>query len=191
MKNVILFDHRGAWGSQGSYLYSNCLEDIKHLAIYLTEPSISEKLRIDPENLVLIGRSLGGGIALIAGSQIPEVKKIVAISSVNYGDLMKNYTSIDELKRFKSYMVEQIMMNHNIEDFLIELLENKTNYNIVAYKKELEEKEILFIENTSNNKEWNNSISNAEIYTINSDHNYTSHRNVMIKKILNWLQAYD
>ena len=30
-KNVILFNHRGAWGSQGLYSYTNCLEDIQEI----------------------------------------------------------------------------------------------------------------------------------------------------------------
>ena len=123
--NTILFDHRGAWGSQGKYLYSNCLKDVVHVIDHLTEPEISENLRIDTSNFILIGRSLGAGVALISGSRIPKVKKIIGISNVNYGDLMQEYSQVSELIHFSRYMKKQIMMNHDINDFLEELILNK------------------------------------------------------------------
>lgn len=112
-KNVIHFNHRGAWGSQGQYNYSNCLEDIEKVIEYFSAAPIAKKLKIDIDRSTLLGRSFGGGIALIKGSQIPSVKKIIAISSVNYGAIMNKYESLDELGGFKKYMKKQIMISTN------------------------------------------------------------------------------
>lgn len=185
--NVLLFDHRGAWGSQGEYLYSNCLEDVEYVIKYLVQPEISDNLRIDTNNFILIGRSLGGGVALIAGSQISRVKKIIGISNVNYGDLMQKHSDIAGLKNYSNYMQKQVMMNHNIDKFLTELIEHKREFNIVNYSEELSKKEVLLIEDSNKNDRWIKELKNHEIRYIDSDHNFTSGRKKMIHEIVQWL----
>jgi len=186
--NVILFDHRGAWGSQGIYLYSNCLKDIEIIINYLKEPHVSEQLRIDKNRFILIGRSLGGGIALISGSQIDNVKKIIGISNVNYGELMQKHNNISELKSYAKYMKKQIMINHDINEFLEELIANKKAFNIANYSKELSRKEVLLIEDSHKNMKWTNELKESEIRYLISDHNFSTQRNQMINEIINWLK---
>ena len=186
--NVIMFDHRGAWGSQGDYLYSNCLEDIELIIKYLSSPAISKELRIDTSSFTLIGRSLGGGVALISGSQLPQVKKVIGISNVNYGALMQSYETISELKGFKRYMKKQIMMNHDIQKFLIELLENKEEYNISNYSEQLSSKAVLLLEDTHKNDDWIELLDSPDIYYLDSDHNFINQREEMIDKIIAWLK---
>lgn len=185
--NVILFDHRGAWGSQGKYSYLNCLEDINEIIQNFSEPSISNELRINSQKFTLIGRSFGGGVALISGSQNNQVKKIIAISSVNYGQIMESYKTLKELSSFKNYMKKQIMINHDIEKFLQEMLDNKTEFNITNYKLDLSHKQILIIENTDKNDAWINQLDNIEYRNFISDHNYTSQRKEMINEITKWI----
>jgi len=186
--NVIFFDHRGAWGSQGEYLYSNCLEDVEYIIGFLTQPETSENLKIDINKFTLIGRSLGSGVALIAGSKISRVNKIIGISNVNYGDLMKDKSNLNQLKNYSNYMKKQIMMNHNINHFLNELIEFKNEFNIVNYSDKLATKELLLIENTHKNDVWISQLKNPEVRYINSDHNFTSERKIMIEEILNWIK---
>jgi len=186
--NAILFNHRGAWGSQGKYLYSNCLEDIEYLINYLAEPNVSENLRIDINNFVLIGRSLGGGVALISGCQINRVKKIIGISNVNYGELMQNYSDVNELNNYSKYMKKQIMMNHNINEFLEELIENKAKYSIANYSEELSKKKVLLLEDSRKNDKWIEDLINYEIQYLISDHNFTDQRNNLINYVISWLR---
>lgn len=186
-KNVILFNHRGAWGSQGVYSYSNCLADIQEVIRYLSQDEVSSRLRIKKDAYTLIGRSLGGGVALITGSQIPSVKNIIAISSVNYGSIMTKYTSINQLGSYKKYMQRQIMMNHDIDSFLQELLDNKKEYNIVKYAEELGTKSVLFIEDSNQNKDWILQVPNAKYVVMDSDHNFVNEREELSSTILNWL----
>ena len=187
--NVILFNHRGAWGSQGEYLYSNCLEDVEYLINFLIEPETSEKLRIDTNNFTLIGRSLGSGVALIAGSKIHRVKKIVGISNVNYGELMKNKSDLSELKGYSNYMEKQIMMNHDVNKFLNELIEFKNEYNVLSHFEKLSTKEILLLENSDKNDDWIRQLNNPDVRHISSDHNFTSERKFMIEEILRWIKT--
>jgi pimeloyl-ACP methyl ester carboxylesterase len=187
-KNAILFRHRGAWGSQGTYTYSNCLEDIHKLVEYFSRAEIAKELRIDPNNFTLLGRSFGGGIALITGAQINAVKKIIALSSANYGSRMEKFNSLEELSAYKKYMQKQIMINTDIDAFLQELLDNKIAYNIVNYSEPLSKKMVLIIEDSKRNEHWINQLEKKEYVLLESDHNFVEERTKMIDLIVNWLE---
>lgn len=190
-KNVIHFNHRGAWGSQGEYTYSNCLVDIENLIAYLSQEQVSQELKIDTNNFSLLGRSYGGGIALISGSLLPQVKKIIAISTVNYGNLMRRYDTLDELSGFKKYMQKQIMINHDIDAFLQELLDRKEDFDILTYADQLKEKKVLLIEDSTKNDKWIKQIKNSEFVVLESDHNFIDQRKTLQELIIQWLQKGD
>ncbi len=185
--NVIHFNHRGAWGSQGQYMYSNCLEDIDEVIKYIQQVNISKKLRIVTEEITLIGRSYGGGISLIQGSKNESVKRIIAISSVNYGTVMERYNELKELSGFKKYMKKQIMINTNIDAFLQEMLDNKEKFNIVTYQNLLKSKKVLIVEDSNKNDKWTSKLSSAEIIKLESGHNFINKRIEMTNIIVDWL----
>jgi len=186
-RNVILFNHRGAWGSQGVYSYFNCLEDVEFLVNYFSKEEISAELRVDQDSFILLGRSFGGGIAIISGGKIDAVKKIIAISSVNYGSVMKKYSRLDELSGFKNYMKKQIMMNHDIDYFLQELLDRKNEIDLANYNEDIENKNVLLIEDSSKNQDWINQLEHAESVILESDHNFIDKRIELTNLIVEWL----
>jgi len=188
-KNVIHFNHRGAWGSQGQYTYSSCLEDIDKVIEYLTQTSVAKELRIDTSQITLIGRSYGGGVALIQGSQNQYVKKIIAISSVNYGAIMNNYDNLTELGGFKKYMKKQVMINTDIDVFLQEMLDKKEAFNILAFAKFLKNKQVLILEDSDKNDKWTSQLTNAEIVKFESGHNFIDKRIEMIDLIVDWINS--
>jgi pimeloyl-ACP methyl ester carboxylesterase len=127
-KNVIFFSYRGAWGSQGTYSYSNCLEDIAYVLDYFSDSAICKKMHIDTTRFILIGHSLGGGLALIKGANDSRVKKIITLSAFNFGYNLKEVTSVDSLQGFQNYIRSSFMLNCNPKEFLQEILDHKTEY---------------------------------------------------------------
>ena len=57
--NVIYFDYRGSWGSQGKFGFENAVEDVVNVVDFCEKNQ--DKLQIDPSNIVLFGHSMGGG----------------------------------------------------------------------------------------------------------------------------------
>lgn len=55
---VATVHHRGAWGSEGSYLISNCVEDVINVYRHVWEPAFCQKYRIHPNAIFLIGHSM-------------------------------------------------------------------------------------------------------------------------------------
>lgn len=188
-RNVIHFNYRGSWGSGGDFLYSNSLEDVDEVIKYLSNAGNSKRLRIDTNAFVLLGRSYGGGIALIQGSKNERVKKIIAVSSMNAGADTHPIQDVSKLLRWKKYLNKQVMLNVNPDIFLQEVWDNKKKYNVVTYKNQLKRKKVLLIEDTQNNQKWISILENIDHKMIESDHNFISNRIELTNALIEWLNT--
>ena len=77
---VIHVNHRGAWGSEGNYLFSNLKDDAIAIAKWAHNPAIAEQYDIDSENIFLVGHSMGGMTVLNAARELPFVRGVAAIA---------------------------------------------------------------------------------------------------------------
>jgi pimeloyl-ACP methyl ester carboxylesterase len=78
--NVLAMHYRGAWGSQGNFSFTHCMEDVSTMLAYVTQPANVTKFHIDTHHLVVIGHSMGGFLTIAALAQHPEVKAGVVIT---------------------------------------------------------------------------------------------------------------
>ena len=86
--NVIYFDYRGSWGSQGKFSFKNCVEDVVNVVSFCTK--YQDSLKIDTSNIVLFGHSMGGWVCIKALQEIPTIKKGFALSTWNIGNDYRN-----------------------------------------------------------------------------------------------------
>src|SRR5580698_884748 len=78
--NVLAMHYRGAWGSQGAFSFTHCMEDVGTMLSYITQPANVTKFHIDTHHLVVIGHSMGGFMTVAALAQHPEFKAGVVIT---------------------------------------------------------------------------------------------------------------
>ncbi len=188
--NAIYFNYRGSWGSQGEYLYSNCLNDVKFLIEHLSQPKLADSLRINTNEFTLIGHSLGGGLALLQGATNNKVKKIIAVSAFNVGYSLRNDDSLESVQDIKSFLDELFMLNCNSEEFLLEWIDHKSQYNALTYREQLKNKSTLVIDELDRNHSWPGLLGDAiEYRIIPSDHDYSDKREELIGTIINWLRS--
>jgi len=83
--NVAFFHYRGAWGSGGRFSFGHVLEDVAAVVRRLRDPATATAHRIDPARIALVGHSMGGFAALVAGAEIPEVECVVSLAGANLG----------------------------------------------------------------------------------------------------------
>lgn len=82
--NVMVFHYRGAWGSEGDFRFTHVLEDVETAIHYLQDNETSQLYNIDTDNIIVIGHSMGGWVALhLAGRGL--VKRVASIAGVNLG----------------------------------------------------------------------------------------------------------
>ncbi len=82
---VIHMNHRGAWGSEGNYLFTNLKDDLIAIAKYAHNPAIAEQYDIDPENIFLVGHSMGGQSVLNAAKELPFLRGVAALAAYDIG----------------------------------------------------------------------------------------------------------
>ena len=181
-RNVIYFNYRGSWGSQGEFMYSNCLEDATKVIDFFSTPENSEKYKIKLNSFILFGHSLGGGIALLKGARDKRVKKIVVCSPNPIGTL-----SQELMDWVYNYIKTAFMLNINPDKFYNELIVNKNSYNPLIYKNELSQKDVLIFDEDLRNKEWVDQLDNVEYLIWETDHSFSDKRLELIEKVNDWI----
>lgn len=82
---VIHMNHRGAWGSDGEYLFTNLKDDLIAITKWAHNPAIADQYDIDTENIFLVGHSMGGQTVLNAAKDLPFIKGVVAMAAYDVG----------------------------------------------------------------------------------------------------------
>ena len=96
---VVIPHHRGAWGSRGKYLVSNCVQDAVGLIRHVRSPEFRTKYRVDPDAVFLIGHSMGGNTVLNAAVETPGVRGVVMLAPCDIGTLFRSMSK-DEMRKF-------------------------------------------------------------------------------------------
>ncbi len=83
--NALVFQYRGAWGSDGDYSRSHVLEDVAAALQWLRTPAVADSYRVNRRRLVLVGHSMGGFAALYTAAADSEVRAVAALAPADLG----------------------------------------------------------------------------------------------------------
>ena len=92
---VIHMNHRGAWGSEGNYLFTNLKDDLIAIAKWAHNPAIADQYNIDTENIFLVGHSMGGQTVLNAAKDLDFIKGVVAMAAYDIGAAFRYHMEKD------------------------------------------------------------------------------------------------
>lgn len=189
--NVIYFNYRGSWGSQGKFSFKNCVEDVVNVVGFCKK--YQDSLQIDTSNIVLFGHSMGGWVCLKALQELPSVKKGFALSTWDiYGEL-KNIKSEQEIiTKVKEEGGEIFVLNTPAKAIYETVVKDTKYFNLSNDAKALSNKQIIMLDEHSNNKEIADIIkSSNEAYfdyeVWHTDHPFTNKRISLINKVLEFL----
>ncbi|MGV6831889.1 MAG: alpha/beta hydrolase family protein [bacterium] len=103
MKQPIDFPDLEAFGQNN---YSKELDDLDDIINYFTNPSFEYADQIDVNDIVLIGHSRGGGIAIIKASEDSRITKLITWASVS--SFGKRTSTTGDLEQWKKDGVKYI-----------------------------------------------------------------------------------
>jgi pimeloyl-ACP methyl ester carboxylesterase len=192
--NVIYFNYRGSWGSQGKFSFKNCVEDVVNVVAFCNK--YQDSLKIDTSNIVLFGHSMGGWVCLKALQELPTIKKGFALSSWNIGDDYKNVSTEKEmlsLANDPNTGGKYFVLNSSLKNLYTPVIRNQTYFNLVNDGKSLADKQIIMIDEHQRNnqladkiKETNKSYFDYNVWQ--TDHSFTNKRASLINKVLDFLE---
>ena len=186
--NVIYFNYRGSWGSQGEFSFKHCVEDVVNVVAFCKK--YADSLQIDSSRIALFGHSMGGWVCLKALQQLPDVKKGVAVSAWNIFEVTTNNQVLaTREKKADEYFV---LNKKSGKDLFKPVLENPEYYNLTNTAEALSQKQILMLEEYQRNpsvadaiKKRNKAFFEYDVWQ--TDHSFTNKRVALIKKVLAFL----
>ena len=187
--NVIYFNYRGSWGSQGEFSFKHCVEDVVNVVAFCKK--YADSLQIDPSRIALFGHSMGGWVCLKALQQLPDVKKGVAVSAWNIFEVTTNNQVLaTREKKAEEYFV---LNKKSGKDLFKPVLENPEYYNLTNTAEALSQKQIIMLEEYQRNPSVADAIKNKnkaffEYEVWQTDHSFTNKRVALIKKVLAFLE---
>ena len=192
--NVIYFDYRGSWGSQGKFSFNNCVEDVVNVVAFCNK--YQDSLKIDTSNIVLFGHSMGGWVCLKALQELPTVKKGFALSTWDIAKDFKNVSNEKEMLRIATdpnIAGKYFVLNTSLKDLYTPVIQNQTYFNLLNEGKSLADKQIIMIDEHEKNqqladkiKESNQSYFDYSVWQ--TDHSFTNKRVSLINKVLAFLE---
>ena len=151
---VLIPHHRGAWGSQGKYSVSNCVQDAAGLVKYVKSPEFQKKYHTDPDAVFLIGHSMGGNTVLNAAAGVPGVRGIVMLAPCDIGTMYRQMPK----EKMKVFMVEnglEVLRTDGFEAVYADLGRHAEQYAFPNAAKKLKNVHLFLVTG-----EWDTCISN-------------------------------
>jgi pimeloyl-ACP methyl ester carboxylesterase len=191
--NVIYFDYRGSWGSEGQFSFANCVKDVVNVVAFCKK--YCDSLRIDTSNIVLFGHSMGGWICLKALTQLPGVTKGFALSTWDiYSDFKDIHTKAGLNAKIKNPDTgpAYFVLNTPVQQIFQPVVDNPSYYNLRNDTAALANKQIIMLDEHNGNKELadvlgesNHNYFDYEVWQ--TDHPFTNKRISLINKALAFL----
>lgn len=188
--NVIYFNYRGSWGSEGNFSFANCVQDVVNVVSFCKK--FTDSLQIDTSNIVLFGHSMGGWVCLKALEQLPSIKKGFALSAWNIGE---DFTGLKSEKDFEERIKaadEYFVLNTSPKEIFAPVYKNPATYNLINDGAALANKQIIMLDEHNLNMGAANAIQKEnkayfDYEVWQTDHPFTNKRISLINKVLDFL----
>lgn len=202
--NVLIFHYRGSWGSQGSYSFNNCIEDVSSALDFLSVKESSDLYRVDPQRIVIIGHSMGGFYALMGAINNPSINSVASIAGVNMGDFLRaNRDNQPVFDTFLDFFKNGLppLRGTSADKLLQESLTNAEKWNLLDHVNSLANRSLLLIGGSLDtvvpvsihhkplvDALTNKNATDLTSIVIDADHGFTDKRIALTRIILKWLE---
>jgi len=145
--NVVFFHYRGAWGSEGEFSIINAEQDVQNVLQYITDDNNAQKLRIDIDQVSIVGHSMGGHMAVAGLIDNPNVKCAISYDGANMGANKSGiFDDPETSKMWKEYSDSLFMLEGWSGDKAIEeAKQHGTALDLLQRIKKVNARPILFI----------------------------------------------
>jgi alpha/beta superfamily hydrolase len=202
--NVLTFNYRGTFQSEGYFSFSNAVADTGAALRFIQEPHNRETYQINPEKIILGGWSFGGAIAPAGAVQNPAFTRMFMISGRNFGQEARKIANEPVYARQVAQNLESLRAPQgpvNFQDDLIpDLVANQDALDHEKLAPLLNDCHILLVGGWKDDVTpieahtivfyralINNGAANVRIEAVPDDHEFSQSKEQIVQLILNWL----
>lgn len=185
--NVVYFDYRGSWGSQGKFSFKNCVADVVNVVAWCK--SNAAKFKIDTGKMALFGHSMGGFVCLKALTYLPGIKKGFALSSWDVYADVNRFKGKDAVKEMAKASGDYFVLNASQQEIFTPVLKDPDYFNLNKAAKALSKKQIIMLDEhhlnkalADNIKAQNKAYFDYQVWV--TDHPFTNKRVSLMNKVL-------
>jgi len=197
---VIHMNHRGAWGSEGNYLFTNLKDDLIAVTKWAHNPAIADRYNIDTENIFLVGHSMGGQTVINAAKALTFIKGVAALAAYDIGAAF-DY----KLEKELFLMIEtegQCLKMSSVADVYENASDNRQALSVVENAERLTNHNVLLVEARYDTiappdkmlKPLANYLSKlggkVAYETIQSNHSFVGQRMKLARIVGTWIEAH-
>jgi len=155
--NVLLFNYRGLWGSEGEFSLGNSVRDLFNAMDLLTSEPMLTKYKIDTAQIYVGGFSFGSSAALVGAMYDERINKIIGTGLCDHSyfgrQMMDPYSQI---RPFVEHTMEVLFLPNGIikqdkDIFIKDLTDNIYKYDFVAQADKFTDKELYFFTGLNDN----------------------------------------
>jgi pimeloyl-ACP methyl ester carboxylesterase len=199
--DVLYFNYRGSWGSQGTFSFANAQEDVQSAVAFVRTPDVALRLRIDPTRVALVGHSMGGWLAFLGAAADPSIKCVGGIEAIDMTYIRGERTPSRRTdSAFIAYADTLTApggpLRASSDSLLASLHRNAEAWTLPHHAAELSGRTILLLDNNRNpgHARFAASLRQArathfteEVW--NTDHTFSDRRIALAHRVVDWLRS--
>ena len=148
--NVLTFNYRGMYESEGTFGLQNTLEDIHAAFTWLHQERIIRQFQLSTSDLVLGGISYGGGMGIAYAAKHPEVRRVFSIAGTDHGEFAREYMRNSDFAQTFGTWFDELKFPAGPVNFegrvtIDELTQNPDPYDLKLGAPSLADRDILLI----------------------------------------------
>lgn len=191
--NAVTFNYRGAWGSPGSFRFSQNLEDADAVLAFLRNPANASKFGVDTKRIVLAGHSMGGWVTVLTAAHDHALAGAILISAADMG--LMGETEHDKLVALTGDNMEALA-GCTPESLAAELAQNAKAFQFANAVEGLKSVPLLVLSANDGLSPHTDALvqaleakgdKNIKAIHAATDHGWSDHRIFLETSILEWL----
>ncbi|WP_320019176.1 hypothetical protein [Labilibaculum manganireducens] len=187
--NTVFFSYSGTWGNEGDFSYKKSLNDVLSIKKFIIDNS--KQYMVDPEQIYLLGFSMGADIAIFGGFNDKDFRGVISIDPWNGYSTLKHKNEKDLASYINELKQRPCIKIASIEKFVSDILNDAD----LDLKNVLNKYQLPIIHIFSNNTDNVNFQNDCEMQNHNSchliessDHSFSDKRIALATTIFEWLE---
>jgi dipeptidyl aminopeptidase/acylaminoacyl peptidase len=198
--NVLYFDYRGIWGGPSDFSVTSGYEDAASAVSFVTDTKNAAELRIDRNNIILLGHSYGAVAALDVGATNPDVRCVISLAPEDMTLMVGSAEDREGLARYTDNL--RVVSGYSGQQLVDDLLANGKEWAMTTTVKSLGNKPYLLIGGGLDSNFDASEVSRvlaagkaagASAITAmvieNGDHSFSAKRVELTLKVAAWLES--
>jgi len=141
--NVLYFDYRGIWGGPADFSVASGYQDAASAVSFAIDVDNAAELRIDRNNIILLGHSYGAVAALDVGAKHPDVRCIISLAPEDMTLMVSSAKDQRGLARYTDNL--RVVSGYSGQQLVDDLLAHKDEWAMTTTVKALGDKPYLLI----------------------------------------------